>query len=498
METDKKVRLFHYVRIISFFVILFCGMVVGVIFEIRPKYSYIEKRDLEKLPSYRGEEAWNGKYFGKLSTWYSDTYPMRETLIQANASWNSMYGIHKEELTKSTQVADAIPTTSTIKDGDPNLIDDDPYLTDEELDLKSNDVDQKLPSADEASSDDIVTPKQDKDPDTGTTISSDNVGSSKKPEITDKKTNRKDKNTISNKELAESQTFGSIYVTKNRAFSLYYFNLKAANNYSKVINKYQKKLTGVTVYDILAPTSVGIYVDKKKSKEIGTSNQKEAFSYIYSNMNKAVRTVDAYGAIKEHSNEYLYYRTDHHWTALGAYYAYFQFCSEKNIKSNSLSSFEKKKYKNFLGSYYAASNQSSILKKNVDTIEAYIPMGTNKMEYTDKNGKVHVWPIVNDVSKYNMYSKYSAFTAGDNPYSVITNTNSKSKESCIVVKESYGNAMIPFLVDHYKNIYIIDYRYYKNGIVSLAKQKKVNDVIFINNAEAINNTVVSLLNNLAK
>ena len=119
------------------------------------------------------------------------------------------------------------------------------------------------------------------------------------------------------------------------------------------------------------------------------------------------------------------------------------------------------------------------------------------MTYTDKDGKEYKWPIVNDVSKYKDNAKYSTFVAGDNPYSVITNENSASNESCVVIKESYGNAMIPFLVDHYKNIYIVDYRYYKGNIINLVKKKKINDVVFINNAEAINNTVVSLIDKIS-
>ena len=65
---------------------------------------------------------------------------------------------------------------------------------------------------------------------------------------------------------------------------------------------------------------------------MGCSDEQAAIQYIYDNMDKKVVTIDAFTALKNHSDEYLYFRTDHHWTALGAYYAYSQLMKEKGIR----------------------------------------------------------------------------------------------------------------------------------------------------------------------
>ncbi|WP_167955542.1 DHHW family protein [Anaerosporobacter faecicola] len=480
MDQREKWKLFQKIRIVVFFVCLFGGMLLGAIYVLRPNFSKVENRKLEEFPSFQIAKLWSGEYFDKLTTWYADTYPFREKLLTLNDTLEEGYGLQEEQITGDAILADEIPTV----DGE--------WIDNVEVEEKEESVGEDPVEKEEESVGESPVEKEEDLIEEESIEKEDGTGEGDATE-------KVEDPTISKKDITAGETFGSVYVTKERAFSLYYFSLKSANNYAKAINSVAKQLDGVaTVYDLLAPTSVGIYLDEEKSKLVGTSNQKDAFSYIYSKLSKKVVPVDVYDAIKEHADEYIYFRTDHHWTALGAYYAYEKFCEDKGIQPNTLDQFEKHKYKNFLGSYYAASNQSKILKKKKDTIETYVPMGTNTMKFIDRNGEEHTWPIVNDVSKYANNAKYSTFAAGDNPYATITNSKSKTKDSCIVIKESYGNAMIPFLVDHYRKIYIIDYRYYEGNIISLVKKKKIKDVIFINNAEAINNQVVDRIKKISK
>ena len=73
---------------------------------------------------------------------------------------------------------------------------------------------------------------------------------------------------------------------------------------------------------------------------------------------------------------------------------------------------------------------------------------------------------------------------------VIENTTRSKGKSLLVIKESFGNAVIPFLVAHYKNVYVIDYRSYNGGIIQFAKQNKINDVLFINNVSAVRSSTL--------
>ena len=113
--------------------------------------------------------------------------------------------------------------------------------------------------------------------------------------------------------------------------------------------------------------------------------------------------------------------------------------------------------------------------------------GWENVPLTEQLKKYFSWPVIYDVSNYNAGLKYSTFIASDNPYTEIENKDLSDGSSCIVVKESFGNAFIPFLVDHYQTVYVVDYRYWTGSISKLAQDKNVNDVLFLNNLSMIRN-----------
>ena len=296
---------------------------------------------------------------------------------------------------------------------------------------------------------------------------------------------------------------GSVYVAGDTGFGAYYFSESAADVYVEMIDKAQKKLDGIAdVYDILVPTSVGIMLDDESQEAMGISNQGDAIDYIYSGINETnsnVKTVDVFSTLKNHNSEYIYFRTDHHWTALGAYYAYVQYCNAKGIEPTPLEDYETIEFTDFVGSFYYESDKVEALAENPDTLTAYIPKTTNDMMYVNENLEKIQWNIIMDVTGWDNSSYYSCFAAGDEIYAQIDNPNVDNGESCVVIKESYGNAFIPFLADHYEHIYIVDYRYfydypeYENSVYKLVTENNVNDVIFINNSDAMTNTSASEL-----
>ena len=94
------------------------------------------------------------------------------------------------------------------------------------------------------------------------------------------------------------------------------------------------------------------------------------------------------------------------------------------------------------------------MKKNPDTIYAYEPIGTNDMTYWNDDGSEQKWNVIMDVNGWDKGTLYSTFVGGDTPMAVIENPKVTDGSTCVVMKESYGNAFIPFLVDHYSTIYI--------------------------------------------
>ena len=104
-------------------------------------------------------------------------------------------------------------------------------------------------------------------------------------------------------------------------------------------------------------------------------------------------------------------------------------------------------------------------------------------------------PMLYDETNAPASYKYGTFICGDNPLSTITNESLTDGEACLVVKESFGNAFVPFLVYHYKTVYVIDYRHYTSSLSSFLSTHTVNDIIFVNNVSMTRNS--SLVSDLA-
>ena len=207
----------------------------------------------------------------------------------------------------------------------------------------------------------------------------------------------------------------------------------------------------------------------------------DVVDYIYSGLDDSVTAVDAHSQLMAHRDEYIYYRTDHHWTARGAYYAYVAFCQAKGITPTPLEEYERVEFEGFLGTFYAQSNQNKTLKDNPDYVEAFVPKGTNLLSaVTQSGGETEYAVVYKGASKYSAANKYLCFIGGDNPVSEIHNEKINNGSSIVVIKESYGNAFVPFLVDSYEHVYIIDYRYFDGSLVDFVSENKIDDVLFLN------------------
>lgn len=419
---SRKSRIVVVCKIYAFVAVLGFLAFVALIIPLRPKESQIEKRTLTKFPKPTVETLWNGEFFEGVNTWYADTFPFREKLISGNMGIRAAYGVQKNQIYGDVQAV------AQVSEED---------IAEEET--KENEQEK-------------------------TTVKS----GEKQREI---------------QEIQEK--FGAVYVAENTAFGLYGFNQKGVDKYVEAVNTLANKVDEeVNIYDMIVPISSGVYLDAELQKELGSSDQREAIQYICDKLDKKVTPIDVFATLEDHNDEYLYFRTDHHWTALGAYYAYCEFMKEKDIKPTPIDSYETKTFDNFLGTMYSYCNQSAALGETPDTVTAYIPLATNDMTYTDRKGNTVEYEIISDVSEWNAASKYNCFIGGDQPISEIHNPTKNDGSSCLVVKESFGNAFVPFLVDHYEYVYVVDYRYYPSGLTALISEKEIKDVLFLNNISA--------------
>lgn len=279
-------------------------------------------------------------------------------------------------------------------------------------------------------------------------------------------------------------------VVGDTGYEIYNYVSSAADRYAKTINKLTKTLdSGVEVYNLLAPTSMGITYPDNKKRHLHSSSQETAMANIEKKLSGRENFIPLYDTLMRHREEYIFFRTDHHWTQLGAYYAYEAFCREKGMTPNPLSAYRNKSYSGFLGSFYRDSKQNSRLKANKDTLQVFYPLSEQvSLEYTSTEGKKGNAPVIADAKNYGESMKYLAYIAGDNPYTVVQNKDKHDGTSCILVKESYGNALVPYLVDHYETIYVIDYRYWEGKLDSFVKSKRAKEVIVLNNISMTRNS----------
>ena len=287
---------------------------------------------------------------------------------------------------------------------------------------------------------------------------------------------------------------GGYYLVGDTAYELYSFSTSGAQTYASLLNKAADTLEGkAKVYDLIIPLHYSFALSAEVQDQHKLPDAGEAIEYMYSGMNDGVHTVDAYAALMNHRDEYIYFRTDHHWTATGAYYAYEAYCQSAGITPTPLSSYEKMTFGGFLGTLYSKTGQPSAMGGNPDSVEAYIPKGTNDQYIYDENGgdrtRYRGGVVRRDTDTFYQAaaSKYNCFLMGDHPLIEIHNENvsaDRKGTTVLLVKESFGNAFAPFLVDSYEYIYVVDYRSYHGTLSELVAAKGVDDVIFLNNVVA--------------
>jgi hypothetical protein len=392
------------IKMIAFAAIMVIFCLIGLAFFARPERSENEKRDLTEFPKFTLESFLSGEYTNQIALWYSDTYPLREPMIEANGAIESLYGIREEQVIGGGN-ADNIPTD------------------------KPSDI--------------IFNPTDD----------------------------------------GKGESVEGMYLNGNTAYQLYFFNQQNSDSYVSLINEFASQVEGkAKVYDLIAPLHYQIALSAETVKKYNASDCGEAIDYMYSNLSDGVITVNALPELISHNDEYLYFRTDHHWTARGAYYAYVAFCEAKGITPTSLDDYQRLQFDGFLGTLYANANQPATMKNDPDYVEAFVPNGINEETVYDSDGNVlgEFAVVYKGADKYDAGNKYLTFIAGDQPLIEIHNPKISDGSSIVVVKESYGNAFVPFLVDSYEYVYVIDYRAWSGSLADFVTEKSIDDVLFLN------------------
>lgn len=447
------------IKIATFFVMVCVGAVVSMLLPLRPSESIYEKRELTQFPDFSFTEFMNGTYFKNIDLWYADTFPFRDQLILCSEGVDNLYGIRTSMVHGGVVAGDEIPDVN---------IDTDEFFS------FTGTSDKQYSKGDSVLEEGTIIAGETAEPETdfsSINISADDIGT----EVED---------TDGSKAAQAGETLGTIFIAGGNAYNYYAFSQRTSDEYINLVNDMADQLEGkAAVYDMIVPTSIDITLDDATRNSITSSNQQKAILYMYSRLSSKVGKTYVYDVLKEHRNEYIYFDTDHHWTADGAYYAYTTFMKQLGKSPASLDRFQRIEFSGFKGSFYTQSGISA-LADNPDMVVAYKPLSTNHIKFYNRTYDLTDYNIITDVSGWNATSKYSTFIGGDNPFSMINNPDIHDGSSILVIKESYGNAFVPFLTESYENVYVIDYRYYTGTVSRIVDEYGVDTVLFLNNIGA--------------
>ena len=253
------------------------------------------------------------------------------------------------------------------------------------------------------------------------------------------------------------RTLSGVVIEGGRGMEVFNGTSEAAEGYTLFMKRLAMKYPGKNVVSTVTPNACAFYASSEYTTE--NHDQKAWLELAAKNM-QGVIVPDLYNALAAHKDEYIFFKTDHHWTALGAYYSYKEICRNLGMTPVDINALEVRKIEGFLGSIYKKTN-SKTLEASPDTIFCYMPkVRTNALccwsRSTLNLKELNPIDVVNPY--YGGSNLYVCFIAGDNPYTEIT-TSAGTGRTCLIIKNSYANCLVPWLCHNYDKLYILDPRH---------------------------------------
>lgn len=245
------------------------------------------------------------------------------------------------------------------------------------------------------------------------------------------------------------------------------------------IGAFCRNQTGVKCYLMLVPDAASVQREKLPAYA-PVADQAEQLENIRSYLEKKenpVTEIPLYEMLREHREESLYYRTDHHWTTLGARYAYQSAAGQMGLPG--AENGEEKKLYPVSDSFQGTLAARSGYRVPDDTIEVYWPDQKEELVVTyvqeqTKSASLYA------AEKLKTRDKYGMFLNGNHPLTEIR-TMASTGRKLLLIKDSYANCFVPFLTGDFEEIVLVDPRYYYDSAEKLMKQYGFTDVLFLYN-----------------
>lgn len=290
---------------------------------------------------------------------------------------------------------------------------------------------------------------------------------------------------------ASGYVANAIYVWNNQAFELFGGSDDTVEGYVDMVNNLSGKLTGMNVYSMIIPnhTEMGLPARLKDSGDAPTTSQADNIKTAYAAMDKSkVTPINAYNYLSEHCNDYIYFKSDHHWTGLGSYYAYTAFADTLGMPKLALEDCTEGTIDGFTGSLY---NYAEGI--DTDTVHYWQFPYSVTMDITDDYGNTQTYDSPYFEGEEGGSLAYGVFIFGDNPLTVMKSSSDKATagRKIAVIKESYGNAFVPYLTCNYEEVHVCDLRSFRDAssvdFPTYCRNNGITDVLFLNGVMSANN-----------
>ena len=264
--------------------------------------------------------------------------------------------------------------------------------------------------------------------------------------------------------LLGHREFNNVYLCGDTLISHITDTSRAQQNLDYLRRLVEK--TDLPVYLGLIPTAEEVWRDKLPQGAPAF----DQLAYLEEAKDTGALWVDIAGALQAHAGEDIFYRTDHHWTSLGAYYGYAALTEAMGLEAQPLG--EKVTVsEDFNGTLYSTSGVHWL---RPDAMDRYVSGESVTVEngYTGEMGVLYVDSFLGEKDKY------SSFLGGNNPLYIVRNPDAATDRKLLVVRDSYSDSLAPFLSQTYAEVHLLDLRYYRTSVAQYAEDMGA-DAIFV-------------------
>lgn len=242
------------------------------------------------------------------------------------------------------------------------------------------------------------------------------------------------------------------------------------------LQHFSEKTAGIEKYIMLVPTSAEIYADKLPAFA-PTENQAAILQTMPEILPADIDFISPLEKLLSHNDDYLYFKTDHHWTMRGAYHAYTTLGDALGFPPYALNDFIIEKVSDdFLGTLYSKAKLANAQPDDIEVFKLTLPI-SYEVTYPDTgktSSSLYEWSHLKEKDQY------SVFLDGNHRLVKIT-SNVDSSRKLAVIKDSYAHALLPFLANHFDEIHVIDLRYFHDSIYNYLETQKLTEVLFLYN-----------------